>query len=110
MRALLALCVVLAGCAANDPHAPKTITAGAAGGDINLQHGQRLRILLAPERGFEWRRVEPRIVAVVVEGAPNAQGFMFTPVRTGNEKLRFEYFALGAEVPKRVVSYDVTVR
>ncbi|HUQ75168.1 MAG TPA: hypothetical protein VM183_10610 [Burkholderiales bacterium] len=113
MRALAAAAVLLAGCAMNDIHAPKTVTAGATGGAVTVNHGSRLRIPLTGngENGLEWRRVEPPIMSVVAEGVPDAQGFMFTPVRTGTEKLRFEYRPMTGEgMAQRVVSYDITVR
>jgi predicted secreted protein len=114
MRALLAtLVITLAACSTTrDPHAPKTIVASGGGGSITLDHGQRLFIRLEsdPASGYEWRRVEPMILTVVAVGAPLPQGMWFTPVRTGTEKLRFEYRPLSAEVqPQKVVSYDVTV-
>jgi hypothetical protein len=108
------LVCVLAGCSTtNDPHAPKTITAGANGGAVTVNHGQRLYIPLAADRtgAFEWRRVEPAMVRVVPQSAPSEQGIMFTPVRTGTEKLRFEYRpTTGDGMAQKVVSYDVTVR
>ena len=115
MRILfLILVFVVTGCSTTrDPHAPKTIVAGANGGSVTVNHGQRLRIPLAADRSgaLEWRRVEPRIVAVVAAGAPDAQGFDFTPVRTGNEKLRFEYRPVtGDGAAQKTVSYDITVR
>ena len=40
----------------------------------------------------------------------DTQGFSFTPVRSGEEKLRMEYRPVQGEgVAQRVVSYDVTV-
>ena len=111
---LSVLLVFAAGCSTTrDPHAPKTVTARAEGGDVTLKHGQRLRIPLAadPSGALEWHRVEPPIMAVVAQGAPDAQGFNFTPVRTGNESLRFEYRPVGGEgTPQKTVSYDITVR
>ena len=105
--------VVLAGCATGrlDPHAPKTIVARAEGGSVSIKHGQRLRIPLTADSAFEWHAVEPPIVAVMAQGAPDEQGFLFTPVRSGNEKLVFEYRPLGGEgTAQKAVSYDVTVR
>ena len=111
---LSALLVFGAGCSTTrDPHAPKNVVAGAQGGSVSIKHGQRLRIPLAADASgaLEWRRVEPRVLAVVAEGPSDAQGFNFTPVRTGNETLRFEYRPVAGEAePQKVVSYDVTVR
>jgi hypothetical protein len=111
---LSAVFLVVAGCSTTrDPHAPRTITARADGGSVTLSHGQRLRIPLAGDGNaeLEWRRVEPPVMTVVAEGAPDAQGFNFTPVRTGSEKLRFEYRPVTGEgAAQKVVSYDVTVR
>jgi hypothetical protein len=98
--ALLSALVLLAGCATGfDPHAPKTVSARAEGGEVRVDHGQRLRIPLAGE----WRRVEPPVMRVVLEGPPREDAMLFTPVRTGQETLRFES-------GQRSVSYDITVR
>jgi hypothetical protein len=111
--ALVAL-LLLGGCARfMDVHAPKTVTAGADGGEVTVRHGQRLRIPLAadPQGAFEWRRVEPPIMHVVLEGAPDPNGLSFTPVRDGEEQLRFEYRPVSGDgKPQRIVSYDITVR
>ena len=121
MRTLVAagsLCL-LSGCAwvnnfsgIRDPHGPKTVWADEEGGAVTVKHGDRLRIPLAndPAGAFEWRRVEPPIVMIMPEGPPDTQGFTFTPVRSGEEKLRMEYRPVtGEAVAQRVVSYDVTV-
>lgn len=111
---LLLAAVLVAGCSTTrDPHAPKTIVAGDSGGSVTLHHGQRLFIRLPtdPATNLEWRRVEPMVVAVVPVGAPLPQGMWFTPVRSGTEKLRFEYRPLsGDAVAQKTVAYDVTVR
>jgi len=108
------LLAAVAGCSTTrDPHAPKTITARDSGGAITLNHGQRLFIFLPsdPASGLEWRRVEPMVMTVVPVGAPLPQGVWFTPVRSGSEKLRFDYRPLSGEAPaQKSVSYDVTVR
>jgi hypothetical protein len=100
---LLALLSIacLPGCATGslDPHRPKTVEARAEGGKVSLSHGQRLRIPL----GDEWRRAEPPIMAVVLEGAPRPDAQMFTPVRTGQQRLRFE-------AANKTVDYDIEVR
>ena len=113
MRTLFLL-LLLAGCATGrlDPHAPKTVVAAQDGGSVSIKHGQRLRIPLTVEdNAFEWRPVEPPIVAVMGQGRPDEQGFMFTPVRSGNEKLVFEYRPVEGEgAAQKAVSYDVTVK
>lgn len=111
---LSVLALAVAGCSTTrDPHAPKTIVAPANGGTVTLSHGQRLRILLAddPKGAYAWRRIEPTLLAVVAEGPPTPQGFNYTPLRTGTEKLRFEYRPVAEEgAARRTVSYDITVR
>ena len=115
MRRLAALLVfALAGCMARswDPHAPKTVVGSQEGGAVTVQHGARLRIPLAndPAGAYEWRRVEPQILKVVAEGPADAEGQTFTPVRSGEEKLRLEYRPVSGEgAAQRTVSYDVTV-
>lgn len=108
------LIILAAGCAGlRDIHAPKTVTAGADGGAVTVRHGERLRIPLAadPKGAFEWRRVEPPIMRVVLEGPPDEHGLNFTPVRDGDEQLRLEYVPLtGERTAQRTVSYDITVR
>ena len=114
MRVLFFGILLLAGCSTTwDPHRPKTIAAQADGGSVSLKHGQRLRVPLAAgtDSAFEWRRVEPPLMAVVAEGAPDAEGINLTPVRTGREKLVFEYRPVSGEgAAQKSVSYDVTVR
>ena len=110
---VLVLAFAIGGCSTtSDPHAPKTVTARAEGGSVSIKHGQRLRIpLTVADNAFEWRRIEPPIVAVIAQGRPDDQGFMFTPVRSGNEKLVFEYRPVEGEgAAQKAVSYDVTVR
>lgn len=113
MRILaLFLLLALGGCFAKrwDPHAPDTIVASAQGGTVTVPHGSRLRLPLATDAEHEWRRVEPRILQVVAEGPADASGQTFTPVRTGDEKLRLEYKRLDGDAPaERSVSYDVNV-
>ena len=114
MRISFLAVVLLAGCATGrlDPHAPKTVVAAEDGGRISIKHGQRLRFPLAVgDSAYEWRPVEPRLVAVMAQGAPDEQGFLFTPVRSGSEKLVFEYRPVTGEgTAQKSVSYDVTVR
>lgn len=111
---LLITALVLTGCSTTrDPHAPKTVVAGDSGGAVTLNHGERLFIRLTTDEksGYEWRRVEPMILTVVPVGAPLPQGMWMTPVRSGTEKLRFEYRPLSGEATaQKIVSYDVTVR
>jgi hypothetical protein len=108
------LAIALAGCSTTrDPHRPKLITAGANGGAVTVKHGQGLWIPLVAESPgtHEWRRVEPPIVTVAAIGAPYPHGIYMTPVRTGTEKLRFEYRPLSGEGDaQKTVSYDITVR
>jgi hypothetical protein len=95
-----------------DPHAPKTVWADEGGGAVTVKHGDRLRIPLAsdPAGTYEWRRAEPGLPVVVPQGPPDAQGFVFTPVRSGDEKLRMEYRPMSGEgAAQRTVSYDVSV-
>jgi hypothetical protein len=111
---LAAVALALGACSTTrDPHAPKTVVAAAEGGSVTMKHGQRLRIPLAtPEdTALEWHRVEPPLVAVIPVAVPDAQGFLFTPVRSGNEKLVFEYRPVSGEgSAEKSVAYDVTVR
>jgi hypothetical protein len=95
---------LLAGCSTTwDPHAPRTITAPETGGDVTVKHGQRLQVKLpAAAAGGEWRTREPMTPVVIAEGAPAADGIRMTPVRSGEETLRFED-------GERSVSYKVTV-
>ena len=114
MRALvLLLTLALGGCFAKswDPHAPSTIVANADGGAVTVKHGNRLRLPLATKAndGYEWRRVEPQILSVVAEGPADPQRISFTPVRSGEEKLRLEYRPLAGGPPQRTVDYTVTV-
>jgi hypothetical protein len=103
MRRLLFFVVLLSGCATTwDPHAPRTISVGDAGGAVRVQHGQRLRIQLPGAGDYAWQRDEPLIRAVVAQSAPEGDVWMFTPVRSGKETLRFT-------MPQRSVTYEVTV-
>ena len=86
-----------------DPHAPGTVTAPETGGEVSVKHGQRLQVRLpAVAEGSEWRLREPITPVVIAEGAPAADGIRMTPVRSGEETLRFED-------GQRSVSYKVTV-
>jgi hypothetical protein len=102
-RGLLLLGVFLSGCATSwDPHAPRTVVAGEAGGPVTVRHGQRLRIDLPKVGAYAWTRDEPEIPVVVPQGPPQADAWMFTPVRSGSETLRFA-------MAERTVEYAVTV-
>jgi hypothetical protein len=106
------LALLVTGCANFwDVHAPSTVRAGPDGGAVTVKHGERLLIPFYAAEGFEWRRMEPRLLKVVVQGPPDpAYGMLFTPVRSGEEKLRFQYWRLdGSTTPVRDVAYDVTV-
>ncbi|HYL89958.1 MAG TPA: hypothetical protein VEU32_14475 [Burkholderiales bacterium] len=115
MRALIALLLAFAlgGCFARkwDPHAPSTVFASADGGAVTVKHGNRLRLPLAtdPKGGYEWHRAEPQILSVMVEGPADPEGISFTPVRSGEEKLRLEYRPVAGGPAQRTVEYDVTV-
>jgi len=115
MRPLAVLLVfALAGCMARswDPHAPKTVVASEDGGAVTVNHGARLHIPLAadPNGTYEWKLIEPQLLKVMAEGPAEAGGQNFTPVRSGEEKLRLEYRPVtGGGAAQRVVSYDVTV-
>jgi hypothetical protein len=101
--ALLTLVGILcSGCSTtHDPHAPRTITAGEQGGQVQVKHGQRLRIVL-PAGNDDWRREEPEIMAVLPQQPVEGNVWMFTPVRSGRETLRFVS-------ANRSVTYDVNV-
>lgn len=93
----------LAGCSTTrDPHAPRTITVGEQGGAVQVQHGQRLRIELPGVGNYAWSREEPQMPVVIAQGPPEGDVWMFTPVRSGKETLRFA-------MAQRAVSYEVTV-
>ena len=112
---LVIVCLAVAGCASSnrwDPHSPRNVVASAEGGQITVQHGDRLRLPLVadPKSGYEWRLTEPPIRMVMLEGPPTEQGINLTPVRTGDERLRVEYRPIeGTGKPQRTVSYDVRV-
>lgn len=111
MKKVLPL-LLLAGCSTTwDPHSPSTIVAPETGGEVEVQHGQRLQVKLpAASEGSEWRRREPVTMAVIAESAPQPDGVRMTPVRSGKETLRFEERpAVGDGEAKRVVSYEITV-
>ncbi len=114
LGAVSALALLTASCAKLwDIHGPRTVSVAATGGAVTVNHGERLRIPLANDAagGYEWRRVEPPVMMVVLEGPSDPEGFNFTPVRSGEEKLRFEHRPVsGQGTADRVVSYDITVR
>lgn len=110
--AIVLFALLAAGCSTTrDPHAPRTISVGESGGEVTVRHGQRLRINLPQSAGYEWAKSEPGVQVVIPEGPPNAGVWPFTPVRTGQQQLRFEYRREGAQsAPEKVVAYEVTVR
>ena len=111
MKKILPL-LLLAGCSTTwDPHAPGTVVAPEKGGEVSVDHGQRLRVKLPPAaQGAEWRHRQPPTLAVLAEGAADEEGLRMTPVRSGKETLRFEELPAGGEgAPLRVLSYEVTV-
>jgi hypothetical protein len=111
MRAILPL-LLLAGCSTTwDPHSPSTIVAPEGGGEVTVQHGQRLQVKLpTAAEGNEWRTREPMTMTVIGETAPKPDGLSMTPVRSGKETLRFEEMPLRGEgAAQRAVSYEITV-
>ncbi|HEX7054508.1 MAG TPA: hypothetical protein VF211_11310 [Burkholderiales bacterium] len=103
MKRLVVLAALLAGCASGyDPHAPRTVVVGEAGGAVTVGHGQRLRIELPGVGEHAWRKEQPQTPVVIPQGPPQGDRWMFTPVRSGKETLRFA-------MAGRTVSYDVTV-
>ena len=100
--ALLAFPLLAACSTTMDPHAPRTVVAREAGGPVTVAHGQRLRIELPRAGEYAWAHDEPEIPVVVPQGPPEADAWMFTPVRSGSETLRFA-------MAERTVTYDVTV-
>ena len=105
------LLLALGACAAVDIHGPKTVVAPAQGGQVTVTHGNRLRLPLPTKAndGYEWRRAEPQILTVVAEGPADPDGISFTPVRSGEEKLRMEYRPLSGGPAQRTVDYTITV-
>lgn len=110
---------LLVGCAGmRDPFRLKTVTADRPSEPIALAHGQRLvvRLPTKPDTGYEWRLYEPLGAAIKPEGPPTAAAgvelWTFTPVRDGEQTLRFEYRrARDYEArPAESVAYPVTVR
>ena len=105
MKALAALLAagLACGCSTTfDPHAPRTVVAGEAGGEVSVQHGQRLRIELPGVGKYAWSCEEPQTPVVIAQEPPQGDAWMFTPVRSGKETLRFAS-------AQRTVSYEVTV-
>ena len=113
MRYLAAFALLLAGCATGslDPHRWKTVEAPANGGAVTVKHGQRLVLPLAAKAddGYEWHRVEPQVLTIMTEGPADPAGISFTPVRSGEEKLRLEYRPIAGGNAQRTVDYTVTV-
>lgn len=116
---LVIVSLLVGGCAGmRDPFRPKTVTADRPSEPIVLAHGQRLvvRLPTKPDTGYEWRLYEPLGAAIKPEGPPAAAAgvelWTFTPVRDGEQTLRFEYRrARDYEArPAESVAYPVTVR
>lgn len=119
LAALLMFSLLAGGCAwTPDLFQPKTVTAQAPGAVIELAHGQRLvvRLPTKPDAGYEWRLYEPLSAAIKPEGppaaAPDVELWTFTPVRDGEQTLRFEYRRPRdyEAAPAASVAYPVTVR
>ncbi len=116
---LLLFSLLVGGCAGmRDLFAPRTLTAEQPGAPIALAHGQRLvvRLPTKPETGYEWRLYEPLSAVIKPEGPPSAAAgvelWTFTPVRDGEQTLRFEYRQPRdyEAQPAASVAYRVTVR
>jgi hypothetical protein len=102
LPALVAAALIVGGCSTTwDPHKPRTISAGPEGGDVTVEHGQRLRLQLPTDA--DWHRVEPQIQAVIPAAPRQGDVWMFTPVRSGKETLRLESPQGGS------VTYQVSV-
>ena len=100
-RLSIVAALLVAACATDsDLHAPKTVVAGPEGGDVTVEHGQRLLFRLPADA--EWRRLQPDIPRVIPHGPRRADTWMFTPVRTGEETLTFAS-------EEKSVTYRITV-
>ncbi len=103
LAASLAGALLAGGCSTTwDPHAPRTISVGEEGGAVQVKHGQRLRIQLASIAEHAWQREEPQTPVVIAQGPPEGDVWLYTPVRSGKETLRFT-------MQQRTVTYEVTV-
>lgn len=101
--AVLAGALLAGGCSTvMDPHAPRTISATEQGGEVVVKHGQRLRIQLAKIGERAWQREEPQTPVVIEQGPPEGDVWLYTPVRSGKETLRFS-------TQQRTVTYEVIV-
>jgi predicted secreted protein len=116
---LVIFSLLVAACAGmRDPLRPKTVTADRPSEPIALAHGQRLvvRLPTKPDTGYEWRLYEPLSAAIKPEGPPvaaaGAELWTFTPVRDGEQTLRFEYRRPPdyEARPAESLAYPVTVR
>lgn len=102
-RATVFFAVLLGACSTTwDIHKPRTISAGGDGGEVQVKHGQRLRIELPGAGKYAWQRQEPQTPVIIAQQPPEDDAWMFTPVRSGKETLRFA-------MPDRTVTYEVTV-
>ena len=104
---------------------PVRVTGDDSGAQITVMHGQQLivRLPVLADSGYAWALREPMSPVVKPEGAPmpdKAQSqaasvsevWVFTPVRNGQQQLRFEN-RRGTQPdapPAGVVSYSVSVR
>src|SRR5688572_20207742 len=105
---------------------PIEVTTDDSGADVKVAHGQQLivRLPVLADSGYAWALREPMSAVVKPEGPPSvdkAQGtgaasgvevWIFTPVRDGQQQLRFEHRrGVQPDAPAAaVVSYNVSVR
>jgi predicted secreted protein len=102
------------------------LTGDDSGAEVTVAHGQQLivRLPVLADSGYAWALREPMSAVVKPEGAPTpakppaagaaggSEVWVFTPVRNGEQLLRFEN-RRGAQPdapPAGVVSYNVRVR
>ena len=105
---------------------PVQLTGDDSGAQVTVEHGQQLivRLPVLADSGYAWALREPMSAVVKPEGAPTlrkppaaqaaggSEVWIFTPVRDGEQQLRFEN-RRGAHpdaAPAGVVSYNVRVR
>jgi predicted secreted protein len=105
---------------------PVQLTGDDSGARVSVEHGQQLivRLPVLADSGYTWALREPMSAVVKPEGAPtpdkppaaqaasSSEVWIFTPVRNGEQQLRFEN-RRGSQPdapPAGVVSYNITVR